>query len=597
MNDIRRFGKYLRPHLRWLIWHALFAVLAVVMVGAALALLDPLLQMLFQGGTFTPPPIPGLDELARRLLAWGGERPLRLLSAVIAVIIGIHLLGNVFRVLSAMALNRLTHGAVYGLRNDLFDALVRMDVSQLERHRRGDLLSRITADVQQVEHALESTLATLVREPFTIAFFVTLMVYYSWQLTLFIFVVLPPTAWAISAVTRALRRDAFDTQSLTARITSTVEEYLAGFRVVKAFNAEGYVRRLFRRLNTTYWKAVQRLADRRALVSPISETAGVMTVGLILWYGARQVMGGHLSASGFMVFIFFFQQIMKPAKNLSAAYGQLFRGTAAMRRIFEVIHRPPRITSSADAPKAGPLRRGIRFESVSFRYPSTDWVIRDFSLEIPRGAFVAVVGPSGAGKTTLIELLFRFYDPQQGRIWWDDRPLPEWDLASLRRRMALVTQDPILFNDTVYHNIAFGMPDVTPEQVMRAAQAANAHDFIMQLPQGYDTPVGDMGVLLSGGQRQRITIARAVLRNPDVLVLDEATSSLDTAAEQAVQQALTALMKGRTSVVIAHRLSTIRQADHIVVMDRGRIIEQGTHDELLQRNGVYAQMVRLQQLA
>ena len=598
MKTFRRFWRYMAPHARWIVWHGLFAIAAVVMVGSALALLDPLLQLLFQGGRFQPPPVPGLQQLSAALLhaPWAAD-PLKLLSAVIIIIIAIHLMGNLFRVLSAVALNRITHGTVYSLRKDIFDALVRMDIPFLERQRRGDLISRTTADVNQVEHTVEVTLATLIREPFTIAFFLTLMVYYSWQLTLFIFVVLPPMAWAISSVTRALRRDAYHTQDLMARLTSVVEEYLTGIRVVKAFNAEGYIRGLFRRLNQRYHHTVQRLADRRAMVSPISETAGVITVGLILWFGARQVLAGHISASGFMVFIFFFQQIMKPAKNLSAAYGQLFRGMASARRIFEMIDQTPRITTPAHAPQVKGLQKGITFEAVYFRYPTgTTWAVQDLSFDIPRGRFVALVGPSGAGKTTIVELLFRFYDPQQGTIRWDDRPLTEWSVASLRRHMALVTQDPILFNDTVFNNIAFGLPDVSRRDVEEAARIANAHDFIVQLPQGYDTVVGDMGALLSGGQRQRISIARAVLRNPDVLVLDEATSSLDTASERAVQAALSRLMEGRTAVVIAHRLSTIRRAHQILVVDKGRIVEQGSHDELMVRGGAYAQMVKLQQL-
>ena len=517
------------------------------------------------------------------------------------------LLKNLFRYLALFFMAPVRNGIIRDLRNELYTHLLHLPLGYFTEERKGNLLSRITGDVQEVESSILNVLEAIFREPFIIIGSLTFMIFVSPSLTLFVFGLMIFTGVVIGGIGKRLKRSSAEVQETLGDIVSRTEESLGGLRIIQSFSAEDYQSARFAQLNDTYRKRLTRLLWRRDLSSPLTEFLGIATVAVLLLYGSRQVFAGTLEAGTFIAFIFAFYMVIDPAKNFSKAWYNVQKGLGALERVEAVLDvRNPLVqqgrggaagekfvaeTSSADA------RTGIALHDVSFRYqPDGPDVLQHIDLTIGRGQIIALAGGSGGGKSTIADLLPRFYDPTGGRITLDGRDLRDYPLAELRARFGIVSQEAILFNDTVYNNIVFGLPDVRPEQVEEAARVANAHDFIVAMPDGYHTNIGDRGTKLSGGQRQRLTIARAVLRDPEILILDEATSALDSESERLVQEALQRLLRGRTALVIAHRLSTIQNADEIVVLDRGRIVERGTHAELLERGGAYRKLVELQEV-
>ena len=440
-----------------------------------------------------------------------------------------------------------------------------------------------------------NSLEMFVRDPITIIAYLVFMISMSPQLTLFVLIILPFAGYIIGAVGRSLRKTSKAGQDRLAGMLSIIEETISGLRIIKAFNAIEYSDQRFREQNSKFSHLMQRIYRRRDLSSPMSEFLSSVVVIIVLWFGGRMVLSDNspLGAADFITYIVVFSQIIPPAKTFTQAYYNMQKGIASAERIFELLDAEEVITEKPGAFDVSTLNHSIEYKDVSFRY-NTEWVLRDINLRVEKGKMIALVGESGGGKSTMVDLLARFYDVTEGSITVDGIDIRELRIDKLRGLFGIVTQESILFNDTVFNNIAFGMRDATMEQVVEAAKVANAHDFIIQLPDGYETYIGDRGSNLSGGQRQRLSIARAVLKNPAVLILDEATSSLDTEAERLVQEALSRLMESRTSVVIAHRLSTIQHADEIILLQKGRIVERGTHHQLMEVNGVYKRLCELQ---
>ncbi|MGB0431282.1 MAG: ABC transporter ATP-binding protein, partial [Bacteroidia bacterium] len=481
------------------------------------------------------------------------------------------------------------------LRKHLMDKLVSKNIAFLDKQRKGDLITRITMDVDVVDRSIVSSLNAIIKNPVQIAIFLTFMLQYSAKLTGIIFIVLPVSALFISIIGRSLKKNAHDGQKAMSNLIGVVEEGIGGMRVVKAFGSEGYLKKVFDGFNESYRKLQRFQLLKLFLASPFSETSGVIAVGFILWYGGGLVFSGELQASGFLTYIFIFTQTLQPSKELSNGISRIYKGIASGERIFGLMDADVKVKDSSTAKTLTRFNDSIKFNNVEFAYEK-DAVLKGVSFEIKKGGFYALVGPSGCGKSTSIEMLMRFYDPNSGEILVDGNNLKDITSDSLRAQMAIVTQDPILFNDSIFSNIAFGNENATVKMVEDAAKIANAHEFIKELPNGYKTQIGDRGVLLSGGQRQRISIARAVLKQSPILLLDEATSALDAESEQEVQKALDGLMKTKTSLVVAHRLSTIQNADCILVMNKGKIVEEGTHSELVAQKGLYWKLYQIQQL-
>ncbi len=517
------------------------------------------------------------------------------LAFICMAIVLLFFLKNLFRYLSMVAMAPMRNGIVRDIRQQLFSKMLRLPLTYFSEERKGDLMSRITADVQEIEWSILNVLEILVREPLIILGSLLVMLYISPELTGFVALLFVFTALIIGGIGRTLRKSSTRAQRQLGHLISLVEEGLSGLRIIKGFTAERHQEEKFLRQNNQYRNTLTRILWRRDLSSPLSEFLGIAVVAVLLWYGSRLVFSQQLEAEQFFAFIFAFFNIIAPAKSFSSAYYNIQKGLAAVDRIEAIQLAQNPIVDLPGAKSVSVFRKEIVFDSVSFQYPGSSEVVLDkISLTIPRGKVLGVVGASGSGKTTLVDLLPRFYDPTSGSILLDGMDLREFQLQSLRGLMGLVSQAPVLFNDTIYNNIAFGMTTTTPEAVEQAARIANAHDFIKATDQGYQTNIGDGGSKLSGGQRQRLTIARALLHNPPILILDEATSALDSASEKLVQDALQNVMEGRTTIVIAHRLSTVQHADEIVVLDRGRIAQQGVHKSLVQERGIYRELWGLQ---
>lgn len=598
MKQYSRIFRYLSAYRGKILLYFLFTLLSIVFSIVSIGMLMPFLQLIFTGGaTFgdsNNPVIRSVNEfLNDSLNARGKVSTLGYICVLMVIFI---ILKNFFLYLSYYVLNPLKNKVVNQLREDLYDKVLRLPIGFFTEKRKGDLMSRMTNDVGEIEGSVVGTLEGWIRDPMTIVVTLTVLFLISAQLTLFILVLIPVLGLVIGRITKSLKKHSQQVAIKYGETLSTLDETLTGLRVIKAFTIEKLLRNRFIRNNDELLHAKNNISYRRDLASPLSEVMGVILFTVVLYYGGRLVLNNQLlEASAFLGFLGIFYNIINPAKALSTSFSNMRKGAAAIARIEEILNTPVTVDDNPNGIKLQAFSQRIEFRNVEFRY--NDAVILDnINLIVEKGKTVALVGSSGAGKSTLADLVPRFHDVTGGEVLIDGINIREYSLDSVRKQMSIVTQEPILFNDTLANNIALGFQDATQEQIIEAARIANAHEFIIKKEGGYTSNIGDRGSKLSGGERQRLTIARAVLKNPPILILDEATSSLDTESERLVQDAINNMMQNRTSIVIAHRLSTIRHADEIIVLQKGKIVERGNHDELIRQNGFYKRLVDMQEL-
>lgn len=603
MDSFKRLLAYAKPYRRFWPGYLVLSILSVIFSVVNYALIGPLLTVLFEPQDIsTVATLPDFEVSAEYfekvfqyylsdILVSSGI--LRALFFVSMILVLTSFLSNLTRYLSQRILVSMRTYIMRNIRRDLFNKISSLNVGYFNDQRKGDILSSISNDVTEVQNGVANSFHVLFREPLLIVGFLAGLFYMSPKLTLVTLLTLPFSAIVIGRISRSLKRGAVKTQSLMGRIVSHFEEAISGIRIIKAFNARKYVDSTFEITNNEHKESCRVMFNRQELASPLSEFLGIAVAAAVLFYGGWLQVKGQLGMSipDFVVYIGFYWRVLEPAKAISSAYASIQRGMVSGNRLFAILDvQNPIIDGSREVKE---FKESIEFRNVNFSYQSEP-VLKNINLVIPKGKTVAIVGPSGGGKSTMADLLPRFYDVSSGEILLDGVDIREYKLEDLISLMGIVTQEAILFNDTVYNNITFGMENVTEEQVINAAKVANAHEFICKMEKGYQTSIGDRGGKLSGGQRQRLAIARAVLKNPPIMILDEATSALDTESERLVQQALTNLMKNRTSIVIAHRLSTIQDADEIVVLKKGEIVERGVHDSLIANNGLYAHLCELQ---
>ncbi len=502
-------------------------------------------------------------------------------------------LKNAFLYLSQYYIAPVRSGVMRDIRKYLYGRIIQLPLLYFSEKKKGDIISRMTNDVQEVEWAVMSSVTIIFREPLTILFSLIVMIFMSWQLSLFVFILLPVTGFIIGRIGRSLKRTSVKGQIKMGHMLSIIEETLSGLRIIKAFSAHQFCNDKFKSTNDSYMTIFTRMTRKRDLSSPLSEFLSITVVCIVIWFGGKLVLGGNIGADMFIGYIAIFSQIIAPAKSFSTGYYNIQKGKASIDRINSILNEEIKIHEIPNAQSVNTFNNKIEFKNVNFSYENEP-VLNNINLLVEKGKTIAIVGPSGAGKSTMIDLLPRFYDILGGDILLDGIPIKNYKIPDLRKLMGIVTQESILFNDTFANNIAFGNTDVPLDKIIAAAKVANAHNFIMENKEGYDFIIGDRGTKLSGGQKQRLTIARAVLKNPPILLLDEATSALDTESEKLVQEALNNLMKNRTTIVIAHRLSTIQHADEIIVLQKGEIVERGKHNLLIEQNGVYRKLYDMQ---
>jgi len=605
MKNLLKVLRYAIPYWGFALLNILFNIISVVFSLVSFAAVIPVLNILFklEKPVLVPPAFEwSFDAIKQnfyyeigKMIEQYGE--LTTLAYICIVIVSVFFLKNLFRYLAMYYIAEVRNGVVRDIRNALYHKILILPLSYYSEKKKGDIISRMTTDVQEVEWSVLSSLEMLFRDPVTIIAYLVTLFMMNYELTLMVLILLPVSGLLIGRIGRSLKRTSAKGQIKMGELLSNIEETISGLRNIKAFNSINWANENFKETNFKYNRLMVRLFRKRDLASPLSEFMGIAVSVFVIWYGGKIILspGSSMDAAIFIVYITVFSQIINPIKALSTAVYNVQKGAASVERIEQILNAEELITEIENPVAVKEFREQIEYRNVWFRYEQED-VLKNISLIIPKGKSIALVGASGSGKSTMADLLPRFYDTTQGEILIDGTPIRNFVISDVRGLMGIVSQETILFNATVLDNITFGMQNVSKDDVIAAAKVANAHEFIMQMPEGYETNIGDRGIKMSGGQRQRISIARAVLRNPPVMILDEATSALDTESERLVQDALLNLMKNRTSLVIAHRLSTIQHADEIIVMQRGEIAERGTHNELMAREGVYKRLNDLQSM-
>jgi len=605
MNNFKKIFPFIIPYKKYAYANIFFNVLYALFSTLSFMSLIPMMQVLFDQTkrNTTIPIFKGIWEFkkyAEDYLSYYITNTTDTfgvgytLSIMVVVIISIFLLKNLSDYLAMFFITFLRNGVLRDMRNAMYKKTIDLPLSFFSEKRKGDTIARISADVNEVQTSFLSILELIVKEPLTIIFTIIAMLTISVKLTLFVFIFIPVSGYIISLIGKQLKKKSTRAQQEQGIFLSTIEETLGGLKVVKGYNSEKYFNRIFQESTQRFFVLSNSIGNRQNLASPASEFMGIMVIAILLWYGGHMVLiEKTLNGASFIAYMGLAYNILTPAKSISKASYAIKRGNAAAERVLEILEQENTIKSKIDALKKDSFESNITIKNINFKYEDDD-VLKDFSLEVKKGQTVALVGQSGSGKSTIANLLTRFYDVNEGTISIDAVNIKDINLQSLRGLMGLVTQDSILFNDTIKANISLGKLDATDDEIIEALKIANAHEFVKDLPLGIYTNIGDSGNKLSGGQKQRLSIARAVLKNPPIMILDEATSALDTESEKFVQVALENMMQNRTSIVIAHRLSTIQKADKIVVMQKGEIVEQGTHDELIALNGTYNKLVTMQ---
>lgn len=604
MKQALKLFRYIKDFKAQVGMFFLTTLLAVVFGLFSFTMLVPVLQVLFGTGSMAGvKPATGKSiNLVGNATQWINDFVLRYdrltaLTYIVIIVVVFTILKNLFIYLSLNILNPIRYAILRRLRNDMFTKVLSLPIGFFTEERKADLISRMTNDINEIEVSIMNVLESFIREPLTILFVLVSMVAISQQLTIFLVVFLPVAGFVIGRVGKSLKKPSNLAQEYLGSMLGVIDETISGMRVVKAFNAERHQHLRFMELNNTLFRVRNKISRRKELGSPLSETMGIIVVCLILWFGGKLIFSGQSSLTGpfFLTYIGLFYMVINPVKNLSTALNNIQKGAAALDRIEHLLNADNNITERPDALPISFFERAIELKNVQFAYGDKK-ILNNINITVPKGKTIALVGASGAGKSTLVDLVPRFHDVTAGEILVDGVNVKDVKLFDLRKLIGVVSQDPILFNDTIYNNITLGTGGASQEQVEEAARIAHAHNFIHQKAEGYQTNVGDRGMKLSGGERQRVTIARAVLKNPPILILDEATSSLDTESERMVQDAINSLMKNRTCIVIAHRLSTVQYADEIIVLDKGNIAERGTHSQLIASNGLYKKLVDMQQV-
>ena len=609
MKDfIQVLKRFVPPYKKYLILHVIFNILSAVLNVFSFMLIVPILQILFK-----------MEEANYSFIAWDADLSFKDIAvnnfyyyvtqlielygaSTTLLLLGLFLAVMTFFKTSCYFLSSATiipirTGVVRDIRTQLYNKIISLPLGFFSEERKGDIIARMSGDVNEVEVSIMSSLDMLFKNPILILFYFGTMIITSWELTLFTLTVLPLMGWIMGSVGKKLKKKSLTAQALWSDLMSQVEETLGGLRIIKAFNAEGKMENRFLQSNNQYRSTISKVNTRQQLAHPMSEFLGTILIVIVLWFGGTLILHNNstITAPSFIFYLVMLYSIINPLKEFSKAGYNIPKGMASMERIDKILMAENKMPVKENPVCITPLKDKIEFRHVSFKYDST-WILKDINLTIEKGKTIALVGQSGSGKSTMVDLIPRYHDVQEGEVLIDGINVKDTTTHDLRSMMGNVNQEAILFNDTFFNNIAFGVQNATLEQVMEAAKIANAHDFIMASENGYDTMVGDRGSKLSGGQRQRISIARAILKNPPILILDEATSALDTESERMVQDALEKLMKNRTTIAIAHRLSTIRHADEICVLHEGRIVERGKHDELLALNGYYKRLCDMQQM-
>jgi subfamily B ATP-binding cassette protein MsbA len=603
MKKFFRIISYIKEYKAQMAWYSLFITLSIVFSLFSLGMLTPFLDLIFGKSSLSSLPVNAINAnsikdviygfLQNNIAKYGKSYALGWICLFIIVSI---FLKNLFLYLSYYFLAPIRNEVTRKYSKLLYNKILALPIGYFTEQRKGDILSRSSNDIAELENSVVGALEGLIKEPLNIIGILLFLFFISFKLTLFVFVLLPIAGFVVGRIGRSLKKQTNKAQVKWGEILSQMEETLTGLRIIKGFNAEQKVKKQFYGLIDDIFGIKNRISYRRDLASPISEFLGVTILSGVLWFGGNLVLNGDiLSPGAFITYVALFSQIINPAKALSQAVYNVNRGTATLDRLNEILEAPVTVNDIADPMQLNEFKDSISFENVGFSYQD-DSILHNINLTVKKGKLVALVGSSGAGKSTLADLVPRFHDVSEGQLLIDGINIKNYSLHSLRKQISIVTQEPILFNDTIAANIALGKPEATEDEIIAAAKIANAYDFIIKKEGGFNSTIGDRGSKLSGGERQRLTIARAVLKNPPILILDEATSALDTESEKLVQDAINNMMQNRTSIVIAHRLSTIRHADEIIVMQKGKIVERGNHETLLAQNGYYQKLIEMQEV-